>query len=496
VSALPLLAAAALLSLALLRGRAALRAPASSSLAMFVGALSVRLLWVPVRRHEYDGHEAEHLSWFLGERTPGAGDTLAYPLMQWWWWLWGLLLPADERLPIFLSALVGALGVAIVAGGVGTLAGRRAGWLAGILLSLHPTHAAWSSSAYNVILPHTLGWLSVVLVLLWERREEPVLAYAAIAAGVLACAGRMETIVYALPAALLIASSGRLREWLLPALIGTILTIAAALPVLGSGPLPGSEERWSSLVLNLPILDFHAPLSGLLPLLCLALLSVGAWRRSPAVTTALLATVAANHVLMSTFSDYGARHTLPALLALGWCGGVGALALGRVGLVCWGVLAVLLCGGMADLRERYYASEEAFEAELSQAPWASLPRIAARPGVSEGCGWIAEDERVSVDPARSHFNLLDAAEVASLRGEGGCLYWCADIQDWRWSSRGVRSRARRLERMYVLRPTAVVVEQSSGYSCLVMWVGERDFRPWPFVAEWHGRGHPADTFLP
>ena len=73
----------------------------------------------------------------------------------------------------------------------------------------------------------------------------------------------------------------------------------------------------------------------------------------------------------------------------------------------------------------------------------------------------------------SHFNVLDAAEAEALRGEGGCLRWCADVQDWRWSSRGVADRARRMHRLYELTPVAVVSEPASGYACLVWEVGPR-----------------------
>ena len=159
------------------------------------------------------------------------------------------------------------------------------------------------------------------------------------------------------------------------------------------------------------------------------------------------------------------------------------------------VLSVLWLSlpALAELRTRYYADEEDFVVLLSASPYDELPRWDAPPG--DDCGWIAEDPRVAMDPPRSHFNLLDPQEAATLRGEDGCLRWCLDIQDWRWSSRGVRDRGIRLRYLYALQPEAVVLERSSGYACLVMRVGERSTGAPPFT-EWHGRGHPADTRLP
>ena len=454
-----------------------------------------RVLLVPIGRHTYDGHEAEHLSWFLGERAPGAGDTLAYPLMQWWWWLWGLLLPADERLPLVISVAVGALGACALAALVGAVAGRRAGLLAGALVALHPTHVAWSSSAYNVILPHTLGYTAVAFVVLSERWRSDALRWAAVGAGILAVSGRIETIVYALPCALLALGTPSRTRWFLPAVVGAVVGVGATLPVAGAGPLPGAEERWQSLWINLPLTVFHAPLDSVWVLAAFAVLAVLAARRERLGTLAVLLLAAACHVLMSSFDDYGGRHTLPALVAAAWCVGVGGSAGPRWRLLPLGAVAVALGVGVWDLYPRFYGSEEAYVAKLSEEPWAALPRLAEPPGRAEGCGWIAEDERVADVPPRSHFNLLSAAEVAGLRGADGCLHWCVDVQDWRWSSRGVRSRAQRLDRMYILHPVAVM-EHASGYSCLVMRVGERSKRAWPVAPGWHGRGHSADSFLP
>ena len=143
------------------------------------------------------------------------------------------------------------------------------------------------------------------------------------------------------------------------------------------------------------------------------------------------------------------------------------------GLVGAGVLLVFCVLGLGDMRDRFYGSEERY-AELLTADdeWSQLPRWSAEQARSD-CGWISEDPRVAPVPQRSHFNLIDPAEAESLRQGDGCLRWCVDVQDWRWSSRGVRDRALRTVRLFDMKPVAVVEEAGSGYACLVMELERR-----------------------
>ncbi len=492
--------AALLLVGAILQGRRRLW-PGWAAPPVLLALVAVRLVGVDaLGRHQYDGHEADHLSWFLAAAPPGASDTLRYPLMQGWWWLWGVLLPADPRLPILISAVVGALGAAALAGGIGLLAGRRAGLVALLVVGLHPEHVAWSSSAYNVILPNALACLGLLGVACALREPDArwplVLTASALA---LAVSGRLELLVVALPCGLLALSeegspASRLRRWL-PVLLGGALLAAPGLwAVSRAGPLPGSEERWQSLTINLGLLDYHAPYHRLPGVLLLVVGLIVAGRAQPWRTLALAVVVPVNHLLMASFDDYGARHALPALIGFAWLLGAGAAALPRAlsGLLVLGVLGLSL-DGLRDLRVRYYGDEEAFAALLDAPPWGGLDRLSAPP--AGDCGWVAEDPRVAGDPVRSHFNLLSPAEADGLRGADGCLRWCLDAQDWRWSSRGVRDRAIRLSRLYDLQAEAVVMERSSGYACLVMRIGARSAGA-SALAERHGRGHPADTRIP
>ena len=104
--------------------------------------------------HTYDGHEAEYFDPSGGMRAPDArGGTVMIPGMQWLWWLLGHVLPAWPKLPVALMSAVGVASAGLVGGTFGLLGGRLAGLVAALIVIVNPAHAAWSSSAYNVILP-------------------------------------------------------------------------------------------------------------------------------------------------------------------------------------------------------------------------------------------------------------------------------------------------------------------------------------------------------
>ena len=462
-------------------------------IALFVLALVVRVVVVPAwGHHVYDGHEAEYYDLFRGVREPNRGGTVLYPAMQWLWWGLGRVLPAWPRIPMVLMAGVGSLGVLIAAGVVRRLATPAAGWMAGVLVALHPVHAAWSSSAYNVVLPWTLGagvlWCGAVIAT--SRRAPRSLAW--LGAGLLALtvATRMDAALVGLPAALLVLT-GRpggmaWRSWLrdraglLPALgVGIGLAGVAAFPLVYPGEVPGAGERALSFAVNVSLVDLYLPRGVWVGLGLVLVGGLCAMRRWPVVTLVLLLGVVANHLVLAAFDDLGDRHLLTGLLGLAWAvaAGVAAAPGGwRTGVpLCAGAILVL-ASGLLDMRDRFYGSEEAYAELLSGPPWDGLPRWtveSARTRNGKECGWVAEDPRVSTAPVASHFNLLDPAEADSLRGGDGCLRWCADVQDWRWSSRGVRDRAIRVAHLYELEPVAVVEEPRSGYACVVLDVGAR-----------------------
>ena len=90
---------------------------------------------------------------------------------------------------------------------------------------------------------------------------------------------------------------------------------------------------------------------------------------------------------------------------------------------------------------------------------------------SEGCAWIIENEPFATDIARSHFNLYSLSEYQSYLEEYGCVDWCMGLEDWRWTSLGVRDRAIRVKHLYKLEKKAIV--EHAGSSCLQYRLAER-----------------------
>jgi len=451
-------------------------------LALLAAALLVRLWVIPAwTGHIYDGHEAEYWDLFRGVRAPNRGGTVLYPSMQWLWWGLGRALPHDPRVPIALSALIGAAAAALVGGTVGRLSTPAAGLLAGVFAALHPIQAAWSTSAYNVIVPHALGCLSLWATARVVTARRPPLALGALAAtsGALAFTARMDVIGLLLPGLLLLGAvwpPGSLRDRLRLVPVGLIclgLAGAAAWPLVMPGEVPGAGERGLSFSINVGLLAPYLPLDGPAGLALVVLGAICAATRWPLVTAAWLVAVAVNHLALSSFNDFGDRHALGALPAASWALGAGTIALSRRTRLAAGLAAagLLLClAGLRDTRGRFYGSEAAFTELLEAPPWDTLPRL-SRPQAlqrsGQACGWVSEDPRMAAAPLASHFNVIKPEEAASLRGPDGCLRWCLDVQDWRWSSRGVRDRALRMERLYTLSPVGVVTD-ASGYSCLVL----------------------------
>jgi hypothetical protein len=480
------------------RPRIGLRA-AAPWLAVGVAALVVRLWVLPaLERHQFDGHEAEYWDIFRGARPLSRGGTVLYPSVQWLWALLGALLPHRAFVPVALMATVGAAGAALIGALVARRVGRRAGLAAAALVALHPVHAAWSTSAYNVVVPLSLLALAAAAV---DRCGAPVapplpLRLIAVAAGGLAVLTRLDAapgLLFPLLLALSDAQQGGfglrglLRRWAGPLALTLPVVALGVYPLVVPGGLPGEGERGLSWAMHLLWRAPYAELNGLLAPAGLALLAGLAVSAAPRLAAIALISALVPHLVLATFDDLGDRHALlslgPTALLVGLgLQGRGALRRG-LGALGGALLAAGLCLQLAALRPRFYGSEEALAEVLSgDLPWRDLPRwsLEAPPPAARGCTWVTESHRAppAADgaPARSHFNLIDPAEAEALRaaGAGGCLLWVADLQDWRWSSRGVRDRALRLERLFHLRPLALVEDPAAGYPWgVVIEVGPR-----------------------
>jgi len=204
-----------------------------------------------------------------------------------------------------------------------------------------------------------------------------------------------------------------------------------------------------------------------------------------------------NHLLMASFVDYADRHALMSLPGLIFVLAAAAYALAEGSIwrrAAWAIpgLGLGIClVGQLDMRERFYGTDDAFSVLLSEGEWGDLPRVSLEEAVrSDGvaCGWVSEASQAQSGAELSHFNLIRPEEVEIHRGPGGCLRWCADVQDWRWSSRSVRDRALRLMSLYHLEATAVLGEPD-GFQCLVLEVGPRNSARPDHIPDWLGPRH-------
>jgi len=451
---------------------------------LFLFAIGVRLFWMPAwDGHVFDGHEAEYWDLFRGERSPSRGGTVMVPAMQWFWWLVGHIAPPSERFVVALMSVVGAASIGLSAGAMGRLGGRGAGWITAALLVLHSGHAAWSSSAYNVILPHFFSSMALYgAATAIHRREGPGLwAWVVVSSLVLTVSLRMDSGTVAVGVVALVVAVrpdgasvlDRLKQWLIPGVVCVVVAGLCVWPMLWPGALPGAGERVLSFGLNVDHLAPYHPFDGWAPLVLLAAAVVVAFRRHPGATGALLIWLVSHHLLLATFDDVAERHALVVAPAIAGLAALGLSTLGVAGIIGMLLFVTLEAADFQDQAHRYYGSESDFLAVLDRAPYDQLPRVEWSGQPPQDCGWVAEDHRVAAPVVASHFNLLHPDEEANLRGSDGCLKWCLDVQDWRWSSRGVRDRALRLGHIFDLTPSAVVVDSATGYACLTMDVGHR-----------------------
>ena len=431
-------------------------------------ALVVRTVWMPLDRHIFDGHEAEYLDIFLGNKALTRGGPLLYPAHQWITRGLGLVLRHPGAL-IGFSLFASLVSIGATWGWASRFFGRRVALVAAVILALWGNHAFWSSSAYNVVLPHALSMVALwALVRLEDGDHSRAWALVAGGAGALAVATRVESIIW-LPMGLVVLGVTRPREirrWLPPLAVGFLLGGVAMFFVLWPGTVPGEGQRFISLANNLGLLHYFEPLHRPWRWVVVGVGAVCLFRRQAWITLGLCGLVVGSHLLFSSFDDYGFRHIVgvaPALAVL--CAGVAMHSWIRLLLV---PLGGWLLVHTTDVATRYYQSEEDFGASLDP----DLPRQGL---LSLGsCALICEDGRVLPEgEQKSHFNLLDPEEERNLRKTSGCIQWLVGVQDARWSSRAVRDRAIRLEHLFEITPVAVVEGEDSGYVGLLVDVGKR-----------------------
>lgn len=375
-----------------------------SAVSIVLLALIVRLVVVPSwDRIVFEGHEALYLAAFRGEAVPGS--TQAYPLLTGLYRLMGLI--TDQPLVLVgISVLAGAAAALGAAVWVGRWVSPGAGVWTGVLVALLPEHAAWSTSIYNVILPHALV---VWAFALGGKRAAVLIA--------LAVSMRMELMIMTAP-----------LGW--PALAGMV-------GPMWQLPLPEVSPPGEALQMNLVMVGFLAPTAMFLGLL--GLRHEKAWR--------LAAVVVWVHLVGATFDDYGARHALLGGVAL--CGLAGAAADRWRGVIpALGAAGCVL--GLVQMRSAWHGSEATVGREL----------VALSSGLGpldEACIEVTEEPPLQSAQALPSHQLFWSGEL-----RGRCVVWGEEFWHRQWSSRGLQDRGRRMRSLYWMTPVAAYAPPGGG----------------------------------
>ena len=375
-----------------------------TAISLFLLALVVRVAVVPSwERLVFEGHEALYLEAFHGEQV--RASTQAYPLLVGLYRCLGFI--TDQPLVLVaLSILAGAAAVLGAAVWVGRWVGPSAGIWTGVLVALLPEHAAWSTSAYNVILPNAL--------VIWA----------------FALGGKRAVVLIAL------AASMRLELMLMTAPLGWP-ALGGIVGPMWQLPLPEVSAPGAALKMNISLLGFLGPTVLFLGLL--GLRRREAWR--------LLGVVIWVHLIGSTFDDYGARHALLGSVAL--CGMVGAACQRLRGLIP--VLGVLGCiWGLVDLRPAWHGTQETVGQDLVR--------------LSSALGPLPDDsvEVTEEPPLQSAQSMPSHQAFFSGELRARCVVWGEEFWHRQWSSRGLRDRSRRMRMLYWMTPVAAHVPEGGG----------------------------------
>jgi len=389
------------------------------------------------------GHSSQYVPYFMGASVPGSGDTLSYPAMQLWWWVWGLFLPDSSEWMLLVSLLFGGLGVAATALFMYRLMGFKAAAVVAVWLLSHPLTIQWSHSVYNIIFPFSFFALSTAVLVKPKANRWDYSTVAALLT--VACAMRLEwALAPVLIGVVLLFSGKKASLWVPSFVLGSLLVGIACFPLLSS--LPGDGERVNSFFNHVSMTFFWMPYDGLLGATVMLGAAVLAFNRNKSLTIALCLSCFCTHLMMSTFDDYGTRHTFVILFCMGAL--VSMASLHRWGFGVLAGVAVLHGGGIGNFQKRFYASPEDMAHHMAESEFKSLPSTTLQKAHLDGCAWIAEEYPFEGSPTRSHFNLLNLTETNELMIEYGCIDWCWGLEDWRINALSVRDRWMKLQNMY------------------------------------------------
>ncbi len=361
---------------------------------LFLSALAVRIMWVPNwDRLVFDGHESLYRDAFLGESV--RASTQAYPLLT---FLYGCLgtLSQDPRILILFSALVGSFAVLGTAVWIGRWVEPKAGLWAGVLVCLLPEHAAWSTSAYNVVLPHAL--------IVWA----------------FALGGRHAMLLASIAATLRIETA-LLTPWLgWKGLVGGLIGAGGSLS-FGMELPPGLGDSLA-FDFNWPMLSYLGP-----PVLILSLFGLGRGKRWWLFAIALWV-----HGVGSAFDDYGARHAL--------LGGVALCGLAASARSMW--VPIIVTAGLGwntvELANDWYAPDRGTVAA----------KAVDLPPPPKPCVEVSEEPILVGQKIPSHIHFFRGTIDAE------CVIWGEEFWHSQWSSRGLADRAERMRLLYKMEPIA------------------------------------------
>ncbi len=454
--------------------------------ALSVLAFCISAFWFPVfDKFQALGHEASYAECFHGASTPSAEHGwqpyVTYSLLRWGYWAIGGIVGRDEigALQVFNMGLR-ALTV-LWMGLTAWVVFRRssAAVLAALLLAVHPTHAFWGTTIYNVPIPFFFATLCVLLAVIAWREGSALILAAAAATGCLVVATRIEWGILTVGLALLLfgglgAAWGRSEQVRRPAFwwpTGLVVLVYGITIFGGAGAGALSTQGgyhdisgyFETMARQVWILDFFEPLHRPWALLMIGVGVVFTVRRvagGPRLVASLFGFVLVAHAAVTTFNDYAYRHDLlagigallltstagPAMVDAWRTGGSSRALAAGTGLL---LLATLGSAGAALQTNvtRYYVTVEEFQATHPGFESERLSREALEDG---SCYLITDNERLwEMGLAGSHFNLMEPGEAAlHWQEHDGCIKWLFDVTDYRVDGLAVRSRALKVQRWF------------------------------------------------
>ena len=392
----------------------------------------------PLDECEHIGHESFYFELSLGVQSLQAHDTLHYPSQQVLWWF-AHFLPIHDFIPV-LPLVISAL-VPIIFSLICNYDSSPKRFLPAILWSLTlPSFLDWSCSFYNIVPP----LLFALLFVLGLQKNNMKLS---MISGLLMLGGRIEWVVVV--PFIFCSSLCKKKQGILTTLL---LLWLCLLIFIFDQDIPGEGERWQAFIINLPILSYLEIYSNIgFLLLCASLF----YRQTLSLRSSisLISWCIAVHFLMSSFNDYGSRHIFPIWFVIGF------IIIRSENI--WFAAVLLHIIGVFQHHKIHYASHDIWKNHLTQ--FSSSKKLSL--SEAGNCARIAESDFFKQKPTLSHFNLYSIDEYNRLQESFGCVHWCLEYEQWRWTSLGVSDRNSRINEMYNTRIIGTLEQEEQ--SCVL-----------------------------